>query len=310
MTTNTAATPQLRYAHANGIRLAYFERNRPEPGRPTLLFVHCTGFHGRVWDRIVEAFPKPHTIALELRGHGRSDKHAVTHWDIFGQDIAAFVSVLQLERVIGVGHSLGAHALVDAAALTQSSGARSLQDPAAKAPAFQRLVLCDPTIAEPSAYGRPPSFLKEGDMHPAARRRAQFATTAEMQAQLHGKGSYPLFETRVFNDYCQHGLLPNGEGQFELACPPAVEASVYMAARTNMGVFDSVRALEIPVHILRAKLPPAERTAFDFSSSPTWPELVHEFKHGTEEHLADCTHFIPMQMPARVIEAVRNALSA
>ena len=79
--------------------------------------------------------------------------------------------------------------------------------------------------------------------HGWGRRRAQFATTAEMQAQLHGKGSYPLFETRVFNDYCEHGLLPNGEGQFELACPPAIEASVYMAARTNIGVFDSVRAL-------------------------------------------------------------------
>ena len=310
MTTHIAPTPQLRFSDANGLQLAYFERNTAEPGRPTLLFVHCTGFHGRVWDRIIEAFPDAHTIALEQRGHGRSDKHAVSHWDVFGQDIAAFIVALKLERVIGIGHSLGAHALVDAAALTAASQNTSSQDPAARAPSFQRLVLCDPTIAEPCAYGRPPPFVKQGDIHPAAKRRAQFASPAQMQEQLRGKGSYPLFEARVFVDYCEHGLLPDGEGQFMLACPPAIEASVYMAARTNIGIFESVRALKIAVHILRAKLPPAEHTAFDFSSSPTWPALVNEFRLGTEEHLADCSHFIPMQMPARVIAAVRKAMIA
>lgn len=309
MTAKAAPTPQLRYADIDGLRLAYFERNRAAPGRPTLLFVHCTGFHGRVWDRIIEAFPDAHTIALEQRGHGRSDKLAVSHWDVFGQDIAAFVSTLQLEQVIGIGHSLGAHALVDAAAITQSPGDTSVGHSSTGGPTFQQLVLCDPTIAEPAAYGRLPPFLNEGDMHPAARRRARFDSPAQMQEQLRGKGSYPLFETRIFADYCEHGLLADDEGGFVLACPPAVEASVYMAARTNTGVFDSVRALTIPVHILRAKLPPAKRTAFDFASSPTWPALVNEFRHGTEEHLADCTHFIPMQMPERVIAAVHNAVA-
>lgn len=299
MDTSVASSPQLRYADANGVRLAYFERHRAERGRPTLLFVHCTGFHGRVWDYVIEAFPDAHTIALELRGHGRSDKHPVTHWDVFGHDIAAFTAALGLTNLIGIGHSLGAHAMVDAAALTQSVSGGT----------FARLVLCDPTIAEPSAYTRPLPFLRDGDVHPAARRRAHFDSPTQMREQLRGKSSYPLFEPRIFDDYCEHGLIPDAAGGFALACPPAIEASVYMAARTNIGVFDSVRALTVPVHILRAKLPPAERTAFDFASSPTWPALVDEFQFATEEHLADCTHFIPMQMPDRVIAAVADAIA-
>ena len=47
----------------------------------------------------------------------------------------------------------------------------------------------------------------------------------------------------------------------------------------------------------------------DFSVSPTWPRLVHEFPIARELHLQDCTHFIPMQMPDRVIDVMREELS-
>ena len=45
-------------------------------------------------------------------------------------------------------------------------------------------------------------------------------------------------------------------GDYRLACDPAFEASVYRSAREYAGTYDSVRALAIPVHILRAKTPP------------------------------------------------------
>lgn len=285
--------PVLHTVTVNGVELAYFERNR-DRGGPTLLFVHCTGFHGRIWDRIIEAFPQYHTIALDQRGHGRSQKCRVDHWQVFGQDIRDLAELLGLHDVVGVGHSVGGHALVDAAA---SCGA------------FEKLILCDPTISAPENYGKPAPFLKKGEVHPAARRRRDFASAQEMYERLLGKGSYALFEPRMLWDYCEHGLLPTAQGGWTLACPPEVEASVYMASRTNIGVFDSVRAIDLPVLILRAMEPPGERKAFDFASSPTWPELVHEFPNGREIYLPDCTHFIPMQMPNRVIQSVSEAVS-
>jgi hypothetical protein len=77
-----------------------------------------------------------------------------------------------------------------------------------------------------------------------------------------------------------------------------------MTSRTNAAVYDSIRALEIPVLILRAKAPPSERDVMDFACSPTWPGLVHEFRDGREVHLAEYTHFLPMQAPELVARYV------
>jgi hypothetical protein len=42
----------------------------------------------------------------------------------------------------------------------------------------------------------------------------------------------------------------------------------------------------------------------DFSSSPTWPELVKEFRYGREIHFPEHTHFLPMEIPDRVAELI------
>ena len=282
--------PTLNKIRANGAELAYFERGARRDDLPTLFFVHATGFHGRLWDYHAEAFPEHHIIALEQRGHGRSEKLAVTHWRTFGEDQAAVVEALDLHDLIGVGHSMGAHGMIDAAALSGR---------------FSRLVLLDPTVAEESAYS--PEYLAAfgEQLHPAAKRRNRFASVDDMVASLSPKSSFPLFHPRIFRDYCEYGLEPAEGGGFVLACRPDVEAHVYMTARSNGGVYNSVRALDIPVTILRAKLP-APGAPHDFSSSPTWPGLAGQFKQAVDIHWQDCTHFIPMQRPDEVIEVIRQ----
>jgi hypothetical protein len=42
----------------------------------------------------------------------------------------------------------------------------------------------------------------------------------------------------------------------------------------------------------------------DFASSPTWPGLVGELRNGREIHLADRTHFLPMESPELVARLV------
>jgi pimeloyl-ACP methyl ester carboxylesterase len=98
-------------------------------------------------------------------------------------------------------------------------------------------------------------------------------------------------------------------GEYILACPPEIEARVYMAARSNGGVYDSARQLQIPVTIVRGRRPPPG-TLGDFSTSPTWPELANEFPNGMDIHWNDCTHFIPMQRPDDVIELIHQQVAA
>jgi pimeloyl-ACP methyl ester carboxylesterase len=116
----------------------------------------------------------------------------------------------------------------------------------------------------------------------------------------------------MFRDYCEYGLRPAEDGDgFELACPPEIEASVYMSSHTNGRVFESARSLEIPVLVLRAQEPSGEMTgAMAFSASPTWPGLAAEFPNGREIHYPDRTHFLPMEIPDEVAALIRTELEA
>jgi pimeloyl-ACP methyl ester carboxylesterase len=280
--------PIQRRLRANGIELTYFEWGTAFRHRAAaLLLAHATGFHARCWDQVVRHLGERHVIALDQRGHGRSDKTAITTWEVFGRDLDACVRELDLREVIGVGHSMGGHGLVDAAAASPQR--------------FSRLLLLDPVIGAPDAYDGGWSLsLVEGDVHPTARRKRHFASADEMIDRFRSRAPYAVFEPQALHDYCTYGLLPAAGGGFELACPPETEASIYMTSLTNPGVHDSIRALDLPVLVVRAKQPPPQRSAMDFSFSPTWPGLAQAFRRGRDLHWADRTHFLPMEIPQRV----------
>ena len=214
---------------------------------------------------------------------------------MFGHDLAAFVVALELRGLVGVGHSMGAHALVQAAAFEPDR--------------FERLALIDPVIGSPAVYHQPPPFAP-GQMHPAAKRQNRFVSPQAMIERFAQRPPYTIFDPAALRDYCEHGLraAPDGDG-YVLACSPLTEASVYMNGRANASVYASVRALEIPVLIVRAKLPPTARNVFDYSSSPTWPGLVGEFRRAREVHLPERTHFLPMESPAEVAALLLEALA-
>lgn len=279
---------------ANGIELCGFEWGREHRGRgPSVLLVHATGFHARCWDPVVRRLGARHVVAVDQRSHGRSENAEITHWRELGQDLAGYVQGLGLRDIVGVGHSMGGHALVDAAA--------ALPD------RFGRLVLIDPVIASPEQYGGGGWMISNlsGEPHPTSKRKRTFASPDEMIARFRERVPYEVFSPEALEAYCRYGLLPveGGEG-YELACPPDREASIYMTSRTNGNVHESIRTLEIPVLVVRAKLPPADRSMMDFSSSPTWPALAGEFQNARDLHLADRTHFLPMEAPAVIAQLI------
>lgn len=272
----------------NGITLCVFEWHPDARGREeTLVIAHATGFHARCWDRVVAHLGNRHVLAVDQRGHGRSDKPLPVHWQDFGRDLVALLETLDLTAVVGVGHSMGGHAMTDAAAAAPAR--------------FRRLVLIDPVIAAPAGYtlSDPWGAALRGDLHPTAKRRSHWNSPDEMFERFANRRPFDTWERDVLRDYCQYGLLPavSGDG-FELACPPAFEAQVYMSSLGNGGVHDSVRAVAVPVLVVRAMTPPTARDILDFRYSPTWPALAQHFKHGRDLHVPEHTHFLPMEDPA------------
>jgi pimeloyl-ACP methyl ester carboxylesterase len=298
-----AEQPQLHLTSANGLQLATFEWRAALRGTagPTLWLVHATGFHGRVWDEVVRRLPGRHVLAIEQRGHGRSEAAPFASWADFGADQAALAEAVGLQGAIGVGHSMGAHALVQAAA---------------RAPGrFSRLLLIDPVLLPPAAYlGSPPP---PGTLHPAAQRKHRFASAAAMAERFAGRPPYHVFTPQALQDYCTHGLRPAADGDgdgdgLELACAPAFEGQVYPQAVGNPGVYASIRALDIPVHVVRARPQDPAVKPWDALGTPTWAAVAGEFRHGRDTQFLDKTHMLPMEDPAlvaRLIDAEIQALA-
>ncbi len=267
---------------------------RPARQAPTLLLVHATGFHGRVWDQVIHHLPHRHVIAVELRGHGRSEVADFDDWRPFGLDLAGFAAAMNLQGAVVVGHSMGAHALVQAAALQPGR--------------FSQLVLADPVILAPADYHlpAPPS----GTLHPAAGRKNQFESAQAMFERFADRPPYSVFDPQALRDYCEHGLRPADDGVgFQLACAPRFEGKVYPLARQNPGIYASIRALHIPVRVVRARPQDPSILPWDPLGSPTWPGLAAEFRFGQDLLRIDKTHFLPMEDPALMAQLIEGALA-
>lgn len=288
------------YIKVNGINLCWFEWQREYKDEETVLLVHATGFHARCWDQIVNLLPGIHVIAVDMRGHGRSDNTPPFSWHTFGVDLIEFVNALDLNNIVGVGHSMGGHSVCQASAREKSR--------------FSRLLLIDPVIMSPETYSSDDSilrsWLKEVREHPVARRKNVFADANSMFANFHGRSSFALWREDILRDYCEYGLVPNPKGDgFVLACPPEVEASIYMGS-SGTDIFELIHSIEIPVKILRVSPRDPESEAMDFSTSPTWEKLASQFKMGTDIFLPALTHFIPMQDPELVARYIKDSSTA
>jgi pimeloyl-ACP methyl ester carboxylesterase len=208
-------------------------------------------------------------------------------WDSFARDIAELVEELALEAAIGVGHSMGGHCLVQVAASHPS--------------AFNRLLLVDPVIFEPDAYthDRYRGFAGPED-HPVSKRKNDWENWQEMYERFKNRGSFALWDDRVLVDYCRYGVLPTGDGRFELACPPLVESSIYLG-NTSTDIYQKIPHVHVPVTVLRARgRDPDEHAIMDFSLSPTWAAVAEQFEQGTDVYLPELSHFMPMQDPGLV----------
>ncbi|MCP4315484.1 MAG: alpha/beta hydrolase [Hyphomicrobiales bacterium] len=162
------------------LTLGYVEWHRELCGDgPTLLFIHATGFHGCIWDQIVRRLPARHTICIDMHGHGRSTGTAVSHWRIFCEDLTGFIEALDLSRIVAVGHSMGGHAAIAAAAAFQQR--------------FRNLILIDPVVMPPELHDRIETIFPEGYLHPSSKRRRDFQSIEEMIARFEDRSPYSLF---------------------------------------------------------------------------------------------------------------------
>ena len=279
--------PALRFLAVRGLRLAAWEW--PGDG-PPLVFAHATGFHGRCWDAVIRRLGGRRAFALDLRGHGRSTKPAPPYaWPDFGRDLAGAAEVLGLRDAIGIGHSMGGHSIVLAAAERPET--------------FHALLLIDPTIFAPDYDGRARRHVASFIL----KRRNRWHSWEEMYERFRGREPFASWNPEVLRDYCEYGVLPEGD-EYVLACPPAVEASIYAASNAREAdPYGLLPGIAQAVTILRAGRPWNLET-FDLSASPTWAGLAARVPCARDIVLEGRNHYIPMESPELVAREIAALL--
>lgn len=266
----------------------------PGDSDPVLL-LHATGFHSRCWDSIARELQGVHLYAVDIRFHGGSDRHGPVNWLLMAGDIEALLQRLDLQRVIGVGHSLGGY-------LAAYVAAQQVQR-------FRQLVLIDPVILPRQTYAEQFAQLETVDpaQSPVSRRKNQWRDAEEMFQRFRNRAPFASWQEQVLRDYCAYALreVPR-ETALQLACDPLHEASIYLNHSGNEAIYELLPRLTMPVTVLRAPRDPDNPS--NLAASPTWPGLAAALPHAREFYFPELSHFIPMEAPVRVAEIIREAV--
>ncbi|MDP3749481.1 MAG: alpha/beta hydrolase [Phenylobacterium sp.] len=255
-----------------------------------IVFAHANGFNARTYRTILEPLgDRLRVLAVDQRGHGRStlptDSAGRGSWYDLRDDLLALLAVLDLRGVILAGHSMG--------------GAVSVLAQAAAPERVKSLVLADPvvipSVSEAEATANSP--LVQG----ALRRRAVFPSREAVIAAYTGRGAFASWSADMLADYVADGFRDRTDGQVELSCAPAWEASNFTShGHDTLGAFEAAR---VPIRILRAA---------EGSTCREHPRLDALQAAGRIriETIPGTTHFLPMERPDLVQAALREAAAA
>jgi len=98
--------PQDRFAKLDAMRVHYQDHGE---GKEAVVFIHGWSCNLKFWKANIQAFVnQSRVIAIDLPGHGESDKPQTTYsMELFARAIDAALTDAGVERVTLIGHSMG-----------------------------------------------------------------------------------------------------------------------------------------------------------------------------------------------------------
>jgi len=279
-------TTDTRIASSDGVSLTLHDYN-PESTAPTVLLSHATGFHGRVFDPVArELIATHHCITFDFRGHGDSTLPPNWHlqWSAYGDDALVVAQyAARSDPVIGVGHSMGATALIMAA----------LREP----DLFHALVLFEPIIFTPTTREttRRPNQLADG----ARKRRATFASFDDALTNYSSKPPLNVFHPDALYSYVTFGFRQLSDGSVTLKCSPEHEAQTYETGVIHE-TWDDLTKLAVPTWVISGM----ELNVGPSTVAPLIAAAIPGSHFVRYDHLA---HFGPMQDPESFAAIIRQA---
>ncbi|MBO9706963.1 MAG: alpha/beta hydrolase [Caulobacter sp.] len=258
-----------------------------------VVFVHANGFNAQTYRALLAPLSAGlRVMAVDQRGHGSSrlkaDPAGRRNWLDLRDDLLALLKTLDQAPVVLAGHSMG--------------GTVSLLAAAAAPEAVSGLVLLDPVIMPRAMalYAHLPwtsgaLWNRLPMVRGALRRRSVFDSREAAFTAYRGRGAFKTWPETMLADYVGGGFVDREDGKVELACAPAWEASNYAAQAHDP--WKAMSRLRVPARILRAETGSTCRVGDAQALHRRYPKVTVETVPGS-------THFLPMERPDLVREAI------
>ena len=277
-----APTTPGRPLHIKTPQLNFQAREWGPADAPVLLCLHGTSMQSSAWTALGSALQDQwRVIALDMRGHGGSDKPA-TGYSLgqYAADVETVMDALGLERASLIGSSLGTQVAIEFAARYPDR--------------VDNLALSDPSCLIQQA-----SIDQYTSLHRS--RPRQFKNADDALAFSKSMPQRKRFSDQVHRFTLEGDLRTTADGQLEwqYALEPILETFVALTENQEA----SIKAVSAPVLILRGE-------ESHVLSRPDALKLLGWFKQAELVEFGDCGHTIWGDQPAALAREVRAFLAA
>lgn len=200
------------FVDSNGIRIHYL--HWPSDGPPLVIVhgnTHCGGVYEPLGERLQSDFD---VYALDLRGHGLSDRADSYSWGHLRDDLIGVLDALDLRNVLLVAHSRGGGACILAAN--------------ARPDRIRAVAGYEPNVPMQLWHDESPEERTKELAARAARRRSTWPDRQAMYDHFHGRGAFKDWQDEYLRAFVRHGAVDLEDGSVGLASPTSVEGLMYL----------------------------------------------------------------------------------
>lgn len=272
--------PADRYVGINGLWLHYLDWG--DKDKQPMLLLHGFMGHAHVWDDFASHFmDKYHIIALDQRGHGKSQQSVEGYYSLENHfaDLAEFVEKIGLDDLILMGHSMG--------------GRNALFYTALRPERISRLIVVD---ARFGSNPRTAQALKQ------LVRRLPIQVKSLDEAERRIREVYPKLSHEITQSIVKHGYVKSHNSSFVPRYD--MEMSMY-SERSAYGAEDLRPYLEnvhCPVLLVRGE-------TSDIVSKGDAQEMCEKIPNAEWIEIPDSSHLPVQENPEAFTEAVCRFLN-
>ena len=283
---HTSADWKSRYVHANGINHHYLEWGRPDA--PPLLMLHATGLCAWPWKPIARRLAERYRVlAFDQRGHGNTDPSDKGYrFEYAGEDLAAIVDSMGLDRPSVIGHSSGGLATIIAANI----------DP----DLFGPVVLVETRVSNDAPTAPSQDLNRRAER--TRMKRAVWDTREAMFDAYRTRAAFKHWQDEPYRQFIDGGTRLLDDGRAELKCHPETEATFY-GMRDDLQVAKYLQNLPGDWLLLLADYPGCQRV-----EDPGIRDFLRLVPGSEAVPMGKGSHFLPMEYPNDVLDVILDWL--